>query len=300
MDCRKMGRRDGRSGLRAHVVGLVWAVLTVMLAAFTPAGAQAAERVALVVGISGYVHEGRLPNPVNDASDVAATLERLGFEVTVTLDAGRTALNEALRVFTRRSAGADVSLVFYAGHALEMDGVSYLLPADARVERDADVRYETVTLDDVLASTSGAGLRVVILDACRNNPFVRSMQRTVTTRSVSNGSLAELNDDLLGDETLVAYSAAAGTMAADGEGRNSPYAAALLAHLEDPVDIGIMFRRVRAKVLSATNNQQRPHEYSSLLREHYLSGMGLARVQQKKVVALLANGTVRVWVAGAE
>ena len=232
--------------------------------------AQAVGRVALVVGNSAYEHIGRLPNPTNDAADVGAALRRLGFDVTITRDAGLSALTGALRAFTRDSEGADVALVFYAGHGMEMDGVNYLLPVDARLERDTDVRYETVTLDDVLASTSGAGLRLVILDACRNNPLARSMRRTVRTRSVSNGSLGDLNEDLLGDETLVAYSAAAGTTADDGEGRNSPYASALLAHLEDPVDIGVMFRRVRARVLSATNERQRPHEYSSLLREHYL------------------------------
>ena len=250
------------------------AVLAALLLLAAPLPALAAGRVALVVGNGAYTHAGRLPNPANDASDVAAALGRLGFEVTIARDAGRTALNEALRAFTRRSAAADVALVFYAGHAMEMDGVNYLLPVDARVERDTDVRYETVPLDDVLASTSGAGLRVVILDACRNNPLARSMQRTVSTRSVSNGSLGDLDEDLLGDETLVAYSAAAGTTAADGEGRNSPYTTALLAHLEDPVELGLLFRRVREGVLTATSGRQRPHEYQSLLREHYLSVSG--------------------------
>ena len=249
------------------------AVLAVLLPSWiVPLPAFAAGRVALVVGNSDYEHVGRLPNPANDAADVGAALRRLGFEVTVTEDAGLTALTGALRAFTRDSEGADVALVFYAGHGMEMDGVNYLLPVDARLERDTDVRYETVTLDDVLASTSGAELRLVILDACRNNPLARSMRRTARTRNVSNGSLGNLNEDLLGDETLVAYSAAAGTTADDGEGRNSPYASALLAHLEDPVDIGVMFRRVRARVLSATNERQRPHEYSSLLREHSLGG----------------------------
>ena len=259
-------------------------MLSALLLLVVP-GASAAGRVALVVGNGAYTHAGRLPNPTNDASDVAAALRRLGFDVTITRDAGRTALNEALRAFTRRSASADVALVFYAGHAMEMDGVNYLLPVDARVEQDTDVRYETVTLDDVLASTSGAGLRVVILDACRNNPLARSMQRTVSTRSVSNGSLGDLNEDLLGDETLVAYSAAAGTTAADGEGRNSPYTAALLAHLEEPVEIGLLFRRVREGVLSATSGRQRPHEYQSLLREHYLSVSG------GSPAAMVAGGT---------
>ena len=153
-----------------------------------------------------------------------------------------------------------------------MDGVNYLVPVDARLERDVDVRYETVTLDDLLVSTVGARLRLVILDACRNNPLARSMQRTVASRSVSGGSFGQLDEDLLGDETLVAYAAAAGTTAADGTGRNSPYTTALLAHLDEPLEILTLFRRVRARVLEATNGEQRPHEYQSLLREHYLSG----------------------------
>ena len=151
---------------RAVTLWMGAAVLAALLPLAAPLPASAAGRVALVVGNGAYTHAGRLPNPANDAADVAAALRRLGFEVTIARDAGRTALNEALRYFTRRSASADVALVFYAGHAMEMDGVNYLLPVDARVERDTDVRYETVTLDDVLASTSGAGLRVVILDAC--------------------------------------------------------------------------------------------------------------------------------------
>ena len=129
-----------------------------------------------------------------------------------------------------------------------------------------------VTLDDLLVSTVGARLRLVILDACRNNPLARSMQRTVASRSVSGGSFGQLDENLLGDETLVAYEAAAGTTAADGTGRNSPYTTALLAHLDQPLEILTLFRRVRARVLEATNGEQRPHEYQSLLREHYLSG----------------------------
>ena len=228
-------------------------------------------RVALVVGNGTYTHIGRLPNPDNDAQDVSAALRRLGFEVTTEFDADRVELTEALRAFTRRSAGADVSLVFYAGHGIELDGVNYLVPVDARLERDVDVRFETVTVNDLLVSTTGASLRLLILDACRNNPLARSMQRTAATRTVSGGSFADLNEDLLGDETLVAYAAAAGTTAADGRGRNSPYTAALLSHLETPLEIGLLFRRVRAQVLAATNGAQRPHEYHSLVGEHYLT-----------------------------
>ena len=248
---------------------VVAALVLVVLA--TPTVVLADGRVALVVGNSTYAHIGRLPNPDNDARDMAAALRRLGFEVTTELDADRVELTEALRAFTRQSAGADVSLVFYAGHGIEMDGVNYLVPVDARLERDVDVRFETVTVDDLLVSTSGASLRLLILDACRNNPLARSMQRTAAFRSVSGGSFADLNEDLLGDETLVAYAAAAGTTAADGRGRNSPYTAALLSQLEMPLEIGLLFRRVRAQVLASTNGAQRPHEYHSLVGEHYLT-----------------------------
>ena len=249
----------------------VVAVLALVLVA-SASIALADDRVALVVGNSTYAHIGRLPNAENDAADMSAALRRRGFEVTTELDADRVELTEALRAFTRRSVGADVALVFYAGHGIEMDGGNYLVPVDARLERDLDVRYETVTLEDMLASTLGASLRLVILDACRNNPLARSMQRTLAGRSVSGGSFGDLNEDLLGDETLVAYAAAAGTTAADGRGRNSPYTSALLAHLEQPLEIGLLFRRVRAQVLAATNGQQRPHEYQSLVGEHYLGG----------------------------
>ena len=217
-------------------------VLTLVL--LVPASAVAAGRVALVVGNSAYSAIGRLPNPGNDAADMSGALRRLGFEVTTVLDVDRVELTEALRTFTRASAGADVSLVFYAGHGLEVDGANYLVPVDARLERDTDVRFETVELDYVLAATTGAALRVVILDACRNNPLARSMQRTGASRSVSRGSFGNLDESLLGDETLVAYAAAAGTTAADGTGRNSPYTSALLSYLEQPLEIGLLFREV--------------------------------------------------------
>ena len=145
-----------------------------------------ARQVALVVGNSTYAHIGRLPNPENDAVDMAVELRRIGFEVTTELDVDRGDLTEALRAFTRRSAGADVSLAFYAGHRLEMDGINYLVPVDARLERDVDVRYEKVTPDDLPVAT-------VILDACRNNPLARPMQRTVASRSVSGGSFGPLD-----------------------------------------------------------------------------------------------------------
>ena len=295
----KMGMDSSLSRRAVRVNALLLAVGLFAV----PTAAQTAGRVALVVGNSAYAAIGTLPNPGNDAADMAAALRRLGFEVTTALDADRGELNDALRAFTRQSAGADVSLVFYAGHGIEMDGVNYLVPVDARLERDTDVRFEAVELDYVLAATVGAALRVVILDACRNNPLARSMQRTGASRSVSRGSFGNLDESLLGDETLVAYAAAAGTTAADGTGRNSPYTSALLAYLEQPLEIGLLFREVRRQVLEATAGEQRPHEYASLLEEHYLraatgldpraveSALGLDRSARRRIQQGLASAS---------
>ena len=286
-DCRHGGRRamsallDGATSPERSAIA-VWrgAMLAcaMLLVVLVPAGGpvaalQDADRVALVIGNSTYGSIADLENPGNDAADVGAALGRIGFEVTRVLDADQVTFNRALLDFTRRSAGADVALVFYAGHGLEIDGVNYMVPVNARLERDTDVRFAAVSLDNMLAATQGAGLRVVILDACRNNPLARTIRRTGSTRSMSQGSLGALDEEALGDETLVAYAAAAGTTADDGTGsRNSPYTSALLEYLEQPLELSSVFRRVRARVLETTRGRQRPHEYGSLLRDHYLSG----------------------------
>ena len=199
---------------KSFVVG----VLTLALVA-SASVVLAAGRLALVVGNSTYAHLERLPNPENDATDIAETLQRLGFKVTIKLDADRKTLNAALRAFASRSAGADVALVFYAGHGTEMNGVNYLVPVDASLNLDTEMRFETVTLDDVLASTLGARLRLVILDACRNNRLASSMQRTDVSRSVSGGSFGALDPLLLGDETLGGVCSGGGN---DGGGRAGP------------------------------------------------------------------------------
>ena len=273
-DTRSVGCQPLTCGVAKRGSGAaVTAILSLVLGLLAvPIPASASGKVALLIGNSAYTHIGRLPNPANDAADMEAALQRLGFEVTAAPDADLAGLTEALRQFARQTDGADLALVFYAGHGMEMDGVNYLLPVDARLERDTDVVYETVPLSRVLQATEGAALRVVILDACRNNPLAAAMQRTRATRSISRGAFGDLDDRLLGDEMLVAYAAAEGTVAEDGTGRNSPYTTALLAHLEQPMELGTLFRRVRARVLAATDGRQRPHEYQSLLREHYLSG----------------------------
>ena len=245
------------------------AVLVFGLAALghgtTPAVA-AADRVALVIGNSAYEHTSRLANPVNDATAMRDALTRLGFDVVFRRDADEDAMEDALGAFEQMSAGADLALVFYAGHGMEMNGANYLVPVDARLSSAAAVGRETVALDDVLNAVVEARTRIVILDACRNNPFTRSMRGAVRA-NVRSGGLAAV---AAGAGSLVAYAAAAGDVADDGDGRHSPFTEALLAQIEQPaVDVRIMLGNVGEAVRARTGRQQ-PFVYSSLSGEHYL------------------------------
>ena len=268
MGCLTRGRRPVRAWRRAVLLAAVAALLAPGLAA-----GQA--RVALVIGNGAYTEVTRLPNPANDAADVAEALTRLGFHVTPVIDADVGTLIDALDGFRSRSANADIALVFYAGHGIEVAGTNYLIPVDARLARERDVVREAVSLSELLGDTTGARLRLVILDACRNNPFADRMVSTNgLERAVSRG-LAPVAVDPPGDagEVLVALSTAPGEVAEDGTGRNSPFTTALLEHLEAPgVDVGIMFRRVTDAVLRQTAQRQRPWVNASLRGEHYLAG----------------------------
>ncbi len=231
---------------------------------WAPAETLASTRVALVLGNSAYEHTRELPNPTNDAAAIAETLKGLGFDsVTLKLNQGYSGMRESIRAFGRVARSADVALVYYAGHGLELGRQNYLVPVDAKLETDDDLRFEAVTLDDVLYSVRRAGkLRLVILDACRNNPLSSAMDLAGgVTRSVSRG-FARIEPT---GDVLVAYAAKHGTVAEDGDGRHSPYAAALLKHLPTPgLDVGFLFRRVRSAVLDTTSRRQEPFTYGSL------------------------------------
>src|SRR6185369_8639937 len=188
--------------------------------------AWATKRVALVVGNSNYKNAPLLPNPANDAAAVAATLKGAGFDlVDVKSNLPSADMRRALRDFADQARNADIAVVYYAGHGIEINGTNYLIPTDAALERDTDVYDEAYSLDRILLAIEPAKrLRLVIVDACRNNPFSDSMKRTVTARSVSRG-LARVEPET--SNTLVAFAAKAGLTAFDGNSKNSPYAAAL-------------------------------------------------------------------------
>lgn len=236
-------------------------------------------RVALVVGNSAYRRVPELINPRNDANAVAAALRNVGFDAVVQVsDTTREKLAEALRTFAAEAARADWAMVYYAGHGIEVNGRNYLLPVDARLAADRDVLSEAVPLDAVMASLEGVRkLKLVVLDACRDNPFAPQMQRTATvadagasvptvgstmaTRSIGRG----LGEVKVSGASLVVFAAKHGQTALDGEGGNSPFAIALVQRIATPgVEINKIFRLVRDDVMEATAGRQEPFTYGSL------------------------------------
>jgi len=234
------------------------AFLTVSAPAF------AEKRVALVLGNGAYRNVAPLSNPVNDSTKIAATLKDAGFDVVDSrrdLPAAET--RRALRDFADRARDADIAVVYYAGHGIEVDGGNYLIPVDARLERDTDIYDEGLSLDRILIAIEPAKkLRLVILDACRDNPFSRTMKRTLASRAIGQG-LAKVEPT--SPNVLIAYAAKAGSTAADGDGQNSPFTSALSHHLTKPgLDVRRAFGFVRDEVLKTTNNRQEPFVYGSL------------------------------------
>jgi uncharacterized caspase-like protein len=217
------------------------------------APAKAPTRIALVVGNGAYRHVPALPNPGNDASDVAASLERLDFTVRRVTDGTFEDMRRALLEFGQRARRAEIAVIFFAGHGMEIGGENWLVPVDAELRTDLDADHEAVALKSIMPMVAAASkLGLVVLDACRNNPFAAKMQRTVRMRAVERG-LTRIEPS---GSVLVAYGARDGTTAGDGSGRNSPFTAALLRHIETPgLESNFLFRNVRDDVLRATQRE---------------------------------------------
>jgi tetratricopeptide (TPR) repeat protein len=225
-------------------------------------------RVALVIGNGAYKAVATLPNPSRDAAAVAAQLRRLGFEVLERHNLGADGMRTVLGDFEDKATGADWAFVYYAGHGMELNGRNWLIPVDAKLERATDAADEAVPLDRVLARLEAAKkLRIVVLDACRNNPFLaRMVMSKGAERAVSRG-LSKVEPS---HGEVVFYAARDGNVALDGSGSNSPFAAALLKHLdEDGVELGRFFRKVAASVMDVTGNKQEPFVYGHIPDEDY-------------------------------
>src|SRR5271169_4311589 len=225
--------------------------------------ARAETRVALVVGNAGYEHADVLANTVNDAVAVSSLLKKAGFDVDERDNLGVVEFKRAVRDFARAAANADIAVVYYSGHGMGFDGRNYLIPTDARLANDSDVEDEAIPLDRVLASTHAAKkLSLIILDACRENPFLRG-EGGMATKRVSFKGLVPIEST--GTNTLVAYAAKAGSVSFDGAGMNSPFATALVKYIAEPgLDIRMALGKVRDEVLATTGNQQEPSIYGSL------------------------------------
>jgi hypothetical protein len=234
--------------------------------------AVAERRVALVVGNAQYAHTPALPNPRNDAQDIANALRRVGFEVTVGYDLDQSKFAHIIDDFARSLEGADVGLFFYAGHGLQINEKNYLVSTEAKLESTFLVPSETIELDAIIRlMESKANTNLIFLDACRNNPLTDNLKRNLAAvnRSISVGrGLARIEPT--GRDTLVAFSSAPGQEAADGRGRNSPFTASLLRHLPKPgVEVSVMLKEVTADVRQETNNAQRPQQLSDMSKAFY-------------------------------
>jgi formylglycine-generating enzyme required for sulfatase activity len=242
-------------------------ILTILLMPFAAHAAQDTERrIALVIGVGAYQHAPHLANPINDAQGIGDTLRRLHFDVTELYDPGFQQLNQGIREFGIRAAGADVAVVYYAGHGVQVDRENYLIPADAKLERERDLLYEAMPLDRLMGEVSQAThVGIVLLDSCRNNPFVERASRSMTVAGRAVSTLQGLaRVDNVPRNTMVVMAAKADQIAEDGTD-HSPFAAALLAHLQIPgLELSLFFRSVRDTVLRSTHNRQEPWVYSSL------------------------------------
>jgi uncharacterized caspase-like protein len=231
---------------------------------FASDAALAEKRVALVIGNSTYQNAPQLANPARDAAAIGDMLRKAKFDVVESVrDANNADMRRALREFSDKSQNADMAVVYFAGHGIEIDGQNYLLPTDAVLQRDRDAYDEAISLERILQTVEPAKvLRLVILDACRDNPFTKSMKRVTALRSLHRGLIAV---EPVKANTLIAYAAKGGSTAEDGDGNHSPYATALLKHLPTPgLDLRQAFGLVRDDVMKATDNKQEPFTYGSL------------------------------------
>ena len=233
-------------------------------------------RIALVIGNSAY-KSSPLSNPVNDATDMAAALKKLGFSVKLGINADQKSMEDSIRAFGKELRSGDVGLFYFAGHGLQVHGRNYLIPVDANIESEADVKYESVDVGRVLSQMYEAenGLNIVILDACRDNPYARSFR-------TNEKGLAKMDAPT---GSILAYATAPGSVAADGAGRNGLYTSMLLKHMMEPnLTIERVFKRVRIDVVKSSGKVQIPWESSSLMGDFYFNTKRGIVVENQPVV----------------
>ncbi len=255
---------------------LVQSIAVVLLAAagsvlVTPAFGDA--RVALVIGNSHYSNAPALGNPANDASDISAALRNLGFKTNLLVDATKRETDRAVEQFARDVRSADVALFFFAGHGMQFQLRNYILPVDAELKDEISVRYELTAIDDITSAFQNTrGIKVLLLDSCRDNPLADKLARSVRVSSRDAQVVKGFAPFERTSGMIVVYATQSGQTAHDGSGRNSPFTAALLKELRMPgLEIGTLFRRVQSDVVDATDGLQEPELSISLVPEYYIN-----------------------------
>jgi len=242
-----------------------------LVVVFAPGLAVAAQKAALVIGNGAYQNVPALTNPPNDAADIATALGRMGYAVTLVKDGDLTAMNDGLRAFLVDANHADSAIVYYSGHGMQVKGESYLLPVSAKIKDELDVDGQTLSLLKLsqLLDNAAPKVKIVILDSCRDNPLLNAGNKSLGgTRGLAR---LDLNDTAGG--TLVAYATKPGQVAADGNGRNSPFTTALLAHMETPdLDVRRMFALVRKDVVEETKGAQFPLVDDGIIGDYAMVG----------------------------
>lgn len=271
-------------------------LLALVLACWSSAAARAEKRVALVIGNGAYAHTTPLANPANDARAIADALKSTGFHVIEAPDADRRGIDAALRGFTEQLADADVALFFYAGHGLQVGAQNYLVPIDAKLERERDLEFEAVRLDFVLRQMEidrDGKTSIVFLDACRDNPLSRNLARSMGTRSAAIGR--GLAATATGVGTFIAFATQPGNVALDGAGANSPFTAALSKHMRSTGrNLPATMIEVRKDVIAATSGKQVPWDHSALTGEFYFipsAGAAAQPAPGATVAAPASSGT---------
>ena len=241
-----------------------WMVSVIVAMTLTMMAQASERRVALVIGNADYQSVPALANPRNDAADLSEALTLAGFEVVEGFDQTRDEMASTIREFVDRLDGASTGLFFYAGHGLQVDGRNYMIPVDLILRDESDLQLQAIDMNLVLSQMErDPRVIIIMLDACRDNPFAQSM-----SRSLSRG-LAPMETRSVG--SLIVYSTQPGAVADDGIGRNSPFTAALLNHAQQPgLEIQQMLRRVRGDVIAATDSRQVPWDHSSLTGDVFL------------------------------
>lgn len=254
---------------RAFRCKIFFSALVAASLASTPALAD--KRVALVIGNSTYTNAPPLLNPVHDAEDVAAALKRSGFDVISGSDLVLTDMQENEIRFARAATNADVAIFYYSGHAMQFNGVNYLMPVDAKLDDEADLK-RFLRVDEVLADLQQAkNLRILVLDSCRDNPLAERLRRSLAkTRGFTIPRGLNKMEAPLG--TIISFSTQAGETAEDGKDRNSPYTAAFLKHIEEKQEIGDVFRAISSDVYDASGKVQLPELSLSIVGKFYLNG----------------------------